>query len=213
MRSFSCLHGQVTQYGWTLAIVSLLVLMLASSAPAQTANDDPMEPGMGQGPDDQGPPEMPPNSNGPMRDRRSSARDGRQPGPRPAAGWQPDSPPPFGPQGPGNGGPRGAVSEKTDPEMYKLLKSENSLEQRIRKAAAQCRQASGKENVDKAKEELQKLVTQQFDVRQQRRALEVKRFEQQIKQLRETSERREKNRKQLIEKRVADLVGQEESDF
>ena len=60
------------------------------------------------------------------------------------------------------------------------------------------------------KNQIAETVNKQFDVRQQRHELELKRLEEQLKKLREIVERRTKARKTLVEKRIADLVGPEE---
>jgi hypothetical protein len=52
-------------------------------------------------------------------------------------------------------------------------------------------------------------VTQQFEARQQRRKLELTRFEEELKRLRDAADRREKNSQQIIDKRVSDLLDEE----
>ncbi len=52
-------------------------------------------------------------------------------------------------------------------------------------------------------------MTQQFEARQQRRKLELTRLEDELKRLREAADRREKNKPQIIEKRVSELLGEE----
>jgi hypothetical protein len=154
---------------------------------------DAREPGPPRGPD------------GPPRGDRPGDFDRRRPGPF-GPGQQPGPPPLFG-------GPRGpnedwASLEKNDPELYKLMTNENDLERRTRELAGQYHQAS-KDQRDKIKGELQKLVTQQFEARQQRRTMELKRFEDELKRLRDAVDRREKNRQQIIDKRVSELAGDE----
>jgi hypothetical protein len=101
-----------------------------------------------------------------------------------------------------------ASLEKTDPEMYKLLKAENDLDRRSREAAQEYRDAAKGERT-KLKEGLKKLVTEQFEVRQQRRKLELTRFEEELKRLRDAADRREKNSQQIIDKRVSELLGED----
>jgi hypothetical protein len=98
--------------------------------------------------------------------------------------------------------------EKIDPEMYKLIKAENDLDRRTHEAARDYR-AAPQEQRAKLKGELTKLVTEQFQTRQQRRKLELTRFEEELKRLRDGMERREKNSQQIIDKRVSELLGEE----
>ncbi|MGQ9576393.1 MAG: hypothetical protein ACUVUC_13850 [Thermoguttaceae bacterium] len=98
--------------------------------------------------------------------------------------------------------------EKSDPEMYKLLKEEADLDRRSLALAAQYRRAPA-EGREEIKKELSKLVDQHFDVRQKRRQLELKRLEEGLQRLRDAIEQRNKARKQIVEKRVIELLGQE----
>jgi hypothetical protein len=171
--------------------------------------------------DDFGPP-GPPRDNDRRRSKpprpqgQPGTPDERQPGqlvgPPLGPDGQPRRPGPFGP-GPQPGGPpRGpqdwASLEKSDPEMYKLMKAESDLDRRTQEVAEQYRQAAKGER-DKIKQELKKLVTQQFENRQERRKLELNHLEEELKRLRDGMDRREKGRDQLIDKRVAELAGEE----
>jgi hypothetical protein len=98
--------------------------------------------------------------------------------------------------------------ERDDPEMTKLIKAENDLDRRTQELARAYRDAS-KDQRAKLKEDLKKAVAEQFEARQQRRKLELTRFEEELKRLREVTERREKNKSQLIDKRISDLLGED----
>ena len=52
-------------------------------------------------------------------------------------------------------------------------------------------------------------MTEQFAIRQGRRRLELKRFDEELKRLREAFERRGKSQQQIIDKRVSELLGEE----
>lgn len=176
----------------------------------------------------------------PRRDGRQGEPNANQPGPPrgpdnpfPGPGGQPRGPegqfsgpggPPRRPDGvgPGPGQPPGgfprqprddfASMEKNDPELFKVMKTERELERSVRDTVTKYREAAKGERA-KIKEELHSLVTKQFEARQQRRALELKRLEEELKQLRETAERREKDRKTLIDRHVSELLGEDESTF
>ena len=117
--------------------------------------------------------------------------------------------------GPGMGGSHdmfyfgGGSLEKVDPEMYKLIKADMDLEHQTRDLALQYRRASSDERA-KLKEQIKDLVAKHFAVRQERRALQLKRIEADVQRLREATERRQKAREKLIEQRVSELLGRDE---
>ena len=96
-----------------------------------------------------------------------------------------------------------------DAEMEKFQQQDMRLEQCARDLAMEYRGAS-KEDREKIKEQIVAIVKTQFDVRQDRRSLELKRLEEELKRLRDILDRRAKARKDLIEKRISELVGPEE---
>jgi hypothetical protein len=138
------------------------------------------------------------------RDRRPPPENRRGPG-MPGMGGMPGGPMPPNMDMPG--GPRGPMGMMpNDPEMRELLMKDGQLEHDAYRLAGQYRQATG-EAREKIKKEVEETVTKQFEVRQQRRNLELKHLEEQLKDLREAVEKREKARKELIEKRVSKLLG------
>jgi ribosomal protein L29 len=136
---------------------------------------------------------------------------GRAYGPR--GGWST--------QGPGMyGGPYAPPPQ--DPEAIKEMQLEERVQQltnlyrnfdnpqipRIRsEGSRESTRESTREEIQKTIEE---LVAQQFDLRQERRQKELKRFEEQIKKLRETIEKRQKARTEIIDRHVKDLLGQDD---
>ncbi len=101
---------------------------------------------------------------------------------------------------------------ETDPELYKATQADRELESQSHVLAEQYRRAGSSDNKAKIKEDLVQIVNQHFEVRQQLRNLEVKRLEQQVKQLHDKIELRAKNRKDLIEKRMIELTGEDEGE-
>jgi hypothetical protein len=122
--------------------------------------------------------------------------------------------PPFGPgRLPGPGGPfeiprfgTWESLEKNDPELYKLIQDDYNLERQSQELAMQCRQAP-KDQQDEIKEKLEKVITQHFEARQQRRVLELKRLEEELKRLRELIDKRNESRQQIVNRRVSELLG------
>lgn len=99
--------------------------------------------------------------------------------------------------------------EKNDPEMFKLLKQEADLDRQSRDLADDYRRAPPAKR-DEIRKNVEKVVDSQFDVRQQRRQHELKRLEEELQRLRDSIAARNKARKELVEKRVAEILGPDE---
>ena len=99
--------------------------------------------------------------------------------------------------------------EKNDPEMFKIVRQEMDLERQSRELVDSYRKAP-RDKRDDIKKQVEKLVDQQFEVRQQRRQLELKRLEEELQHLRDAIEARNKSRKQLVERRVTEILGQDD---
>jgi len=56
------------------------------------------------------------------------------------------------------------------------------------------------------------VIAKHFEVRQQRRQLQLARFEKELQRMREEIERRNEKRAEIVGKRIAELVG-ERSDI
>jgi hypothetical protein len=180
-------------------------------------------------PADADPPE-PPRDGDPGRDPRPPRDDNGPPGPPP--GGDPGRGPPLGEGGgrpepprdgfkpgrqpPGERSPSNrwpyldAESLRTsDPEMYKLMKLDAELDRQSRDLAEQYSQAP-QDQREKLRKQVQQVVSQHFDVRQERRLLELKRLKEELQSFQNAIDRRTKGRKDLIEKRVSDLLGSDE---
>lgn len=173
---------------------------------------------------------------GPMRDRPGPRRD--RPGPPPPGmdregpeGFRPDRPrgphddpdrrgPPehpgaHDPDRPGPPfGPRHEWEEqrKNDPEMFELMKTDRELERNSMRMAMKYRRAPTEQR-STIKNELTELVNKHFDVRQKRRALELKRIQKELERLKTAIDRRNKARDVIVEKRVLRLLGEDALDF
>ncbi len=141
---------------------------------------------------------------------------GREPGgPGGPEGRGPDGrgPDGLGGQPPGRfGPPMDFESLKThDPELYKAMQEDRDLERQTRDMAEHYHRTDmiGKANL---KEKLAELVDKHFAVRQQLRTLEVKRLEQQVKQLRDRIDQREKDRKDIVGKHITELIGTDDAE-
>jgi hypothetical protein len=173
------------------------------------------------------------NERGPAHDDHGSGRDVRGPGPgdrgpggpqgdrsrsdRPGPGDRSPSPD-FGRPVPGGArqpndfqDPRGRMPQ-VDPEMQKLLEADFNLDRESHKLAEEFRHAS-KDKQDDIKKNLQEIVTKQFVGRQERRTLELKRLEDEIKRIRESIDKRNDGKQQIVDRRVSELLGQDDTSF
>lgn len=181
-------------------------------SPTDTPGGPPsLRPGPGYGPARQG-------DLRPRRPRQPLAPDPRLGGSanRPGRPGPPDQRGPFRPGHPG-GPPRWPyydwdALQKGDPERYKLLKADHDMERQARELAIQHQRAPLAQR-PALRKQLQELVNQHFEVRQQRRRLELKRLEEELKRLRDAIELRNQTREKLVEKRTSQLLGEDEVDF
>jgi hypothetical protein len=135
---------------------------------------------------------------------------------------------PRGPRGEGRGGPpgfRGQFSpgspnpfqgpfgmRPNDPEMEKLMRTDVELDRQSRNLAERFRAAS-KDEQDEIKKKLSEIVTAQFEARQERRTLELKHLEDEIKRIRESIDKRNHSKEQIVDRRVSELLGQDDNSF
>ena len=102
--------------------------------------------------------------------------------------------------------------ERGDPEMFKLFQQEAELDRETRQLAGEFREAPT-DKKDEVKKKLQETVAKHFEVRQQRRAMELKRLETELTRLRDSIEKRNQEKQQIIDRRVSELLGQEDNQF
>lgn len=156
---------------------------------------------------------------GPRDGRRPDERrdgEGPRPGGPPPPFGGPGFPGPRGPMGPppGLGGPHGPPHgdlerfKEHDPEMYALLKSDHELERKAFDLAQRFRTAPTDQKGD-IRKEMKELVGKHFEVRQQRRKLELSRLEAELKRLNDSMKAREEARTRIIDDRLKQLLGEE----
>jgi hypothetical protein len=97
--------------------------------------------------------------------------------------------------------------QQDDPEMHQLLVSDDELDRQALDIAQQIRSAKPEDRA-KLKTELAEVVGKHFEVRQQRRELQIKRMEEELKRLRDAITTRNDWRGEIISKRVAELTGE-----
>jgi hypothetical protein len=118
------------------------------------------------------------------------------PGPRPGGVGHAISP---------DGGRFDGPMHRPDPEMTALLKKEDELDSRANDLAAQYQRAGSAEK-DKIQKQIEETVNKQFDVRQQRRKLQLDRMQKELEGLRTLYENKNTSRDSLIKGRVQQLL-------
>lgn len=133
-------------------------------------------------------------------------------GPRPHGARPPfDRHPPDDPHMRGHEEDLEALRQR-DPKMADLVEKDIKLERASMELAEQFRRA-GPDRQEEIRRELTELVTQHFDVRQQRRELEIERFKEQLERLQASLKRRAESKETVIRQRVAQLLGEDVIDF
>ena len=130
-------------------------------------------------------------------------RGGEMPGP-------PDGPP-GGPRGPLFPAMPGAPKWQAgmpgyDPQVHQMDMEEYELSRKTTELTMRYRHAPAEQR-EQLKKELTDLVNRHFEVRQQRRELQLKRLEEELQRLRESIQARNEAREQIVNRRVAELLG------
>ena len=103
--------------------------------------------------------------------------------------------------------------QQYDPEMFKLMQADSEMTREAMQMAGQFHRAP-KEQRDKIKDQIGKLLAKHFDVRQKRREMEIKRMEERLKKLRESIAKRNESRDLIVGKRLGELIGEKDDlDF
>jgi len=97
-------------------------------------------------------------------------------------------------------------ADRTDPDYARLLAEDHRLQQKIDQKVRRCKKAEGQER-ERLRDEIGELLAKQFEVRQKTRAWRLEELERQIKKLRKELERREDNRKKLIDRELNHRLG------
>ncbi len=103
--------------------------------------------------------------------------------------------------------------KRIDPELYELEKSDQDLERQTFGLAQQLRRAPPDQQ-EKIRQQIPELVAKQFEVRQSRRELHLKRLQEELEELRQAILRRNEMRDEIIARRINELIGaQSDLDF
>lgn len=105
---------------------------------------------------------------------------------------------------------RGRTQISDDPEARALNEKEQKILDDVKQIVEQYRASKDQDERANLKKKLAEATAQQFDIRQQYRELEVKRLEKELARIRESIQQRTDNREQIIKRRVAQLLHEEE---
>ena len=94
-----------------------------------------------------------------------------------------------------------------DEEMAELIRSDVELEQKTIQLAHRYRMARQEEK-EELKTELSEVVNKHFEVRQEKRELQLKRMEESLENLRQAIKKRTDARDEIVNKRLGDLMGE-----
>ena len=123
--------------------------------------------------------------------------------------------------GAGQPGPRGPNVnpqdlerlKESDPDMYPFVKDDIDLEKKSFELSEQIRRTSKPDEKERLKNELINVVENHFNVRQERREMELKRLEEQMDRMRESLKTRAESRESIIKQRIAELTGERDNAF
>ena len=95
-----------------------------------------------------------------------------------------------------------------DPEMYALLKEDQDFDRASHDLAMQLRRAPTDQK-ESLKTKLTDAISKQFEARQKRRELELKRLTEELTRIRDQIKKRTEAKDSIIQRRLSELTGQE----
>lgn len=101
--------------------------------------------------------------------------------------------------------------KKRNPEEYERMMKMHKLERESMELAEKMRKAESGTDKGAIKDKLKTVLGELFDLREANRTHEVEMLEKRLKELKETMEKRKQNRDQIIERRLGELMGKEDS--
>jgi hypothetical protein len=94
----------------------------------------------------------------------------------------------------------------TRPQLFTFSAEENNLSRQAEQLAQQLAAARSDSDRDKIKGQLTEMLEKQFDQRQKRHEEEIKQLEAQIKKLKDLVDKRQENRREIIVRRLDQIV-------
>ena len=105
-----------------------------------------------------------------------------------------------------------AGPQRPDPEIEQLLKKDTEMEVQVQVLVKEWHEQKDEKVRGDLRSQVEKLTKEHFDLRQQRRELELSRLEAQLERVRASVKKRSEVKDLIIQRRIARLLG-EEDDF
>ncbi len=102
------------------------------------------------------------------------------------------------------------LTREHDPQMAKLLEQDSTLDKEARGLAEQCREETDKEKRAELKTRLTELTEKHFELRQERRQLQIAQLEAELEKVRATIDKRNDASELIIRRRVSRLLGEKD---
>jgi hypothetical protein len=99
-----------------------------------------------------------------------------------------------------------------DKEMQEFVKKEAELAKKTAELVAGVKAAAADKKAE-IRTQLLAVVEEHFSLRQSQRELQLKRIEEEVKKLRDAIEKRNTSKKEIIERRIAELTGEDTIGF
>ncbi|MBQ2620528.1 MAG: hypothetical protein IJF84_04255 [Thermoguttaceae bacterium] len=103
--------------------------------------------------------------------------------------------------------------KKNDPERFKLLQADAEMDRKIKELVRQYKVETNDEKKDALRKEITELCTKHFDVRQQRRELDLARMKAWLNQMEQGIEKSRHNKDKIIEQRINSLLDDNLGEF
>ncbi len=103
--------------------------------------------------------------------------------------------------------------KRNDPERFKLLKEDAELDLKIKGLVRKFKTEKDGEQKEALRKEITELCTKHFDVRQQRRELDLARMKAWLNQMEQGIEKSRQNKDKIIEQRINSLLDDSLGEF
>ncbi|MCX7703493.1 MAG: hypothetical protein N2234_05275 [Planctomycetota bacterium] len=103
--------------------------------------------------------------------------------------------------------------KERDPHMFELMVAEMKLKRRIEEVVHQYHKTDNPDKRDALREELKELLEKLFDIKIQMQAHQIERLMKELEELKAMHKKHMENRDRIIEKRLKELLGENEGGF
>lgn len=103
--------------------------------------------------------------------------------------------------------------KKNDPERFKLLQKDFELDRKIKGLVRQYKAETNSEQKEALKKEISELCVKHFEVRQQRRELDLSRMKAWLNQIEQDIDKSRQNKDKIIEQRINSLLDDNLGEF